>query len=259
LRYLLVLALMVISAAAEAVAPPPVTHDVLVLYTQKAATRWGEGLRAKVDKAIAYTNGAHTNSRTGIVVRVLAFEQTAFVESGNFFNTRSALASNTAIKARRDQLGADLVLLVSEDTGCGGAGSNWRTFSGGQTTSLEAFAVVTSSSLPPASWVCGNNLTVAHEIGHMQGLGHNREDDSAGLQAGYRFGYRICAPGGFRDLMSYPCPNVNVPIVARFSNPKAFYNGLPFGIAYEVAPYQAADSVRYLKETAPLIANFRNP
>jgi hypothetical protein len=248
--WILLMMALLFSAPAKAV----VTHDVLVLYTQKVETRWGVGLRDKVDRAIALANGAHTNSRTGIVVRVLAFEKTSFVESGNFFTTRSNLANNTAVKTRRNQLGADFVLLVSEDTGCGGAASNWRT-----STTLDAFAVVTSSSLPPASWVCGNNLTVAHEIGHMQGLAHNREDDSAGLQAGYRYGYRVCAVGGFRDLMSYPCPNVNVPIVARFSNPLAFYNGLPFGIAYEVAPYQAADSVRYLKEVGPLTSSFRNP
>jgi hypothetical protein len=247
MRAILLLALL-LSAPAQAV-----THDVLVLYTEKASARRGIQLFSSVSTAIATTNKAHSNSGTGIQVRVLAYEPSPMRESGNFTVTGPQLTQNAAVKARRDALGADLVLLISEDSGCGGWGSMmWAKGGSGQLTYLEAFAVVTSS--------CLSGLTVAHEIGHMQGLMHNREDSgSAGTQPGFHFGYRVCAAGGFRDVMSYQCPNVSVPQIARFSDPTATYNGLPLGIAYEVAPTQAADAVRQLKINGPLIAAFRNP
>jgi hypothetical protein len=245
MRTILILALLLCSPAHA------VTHDVLVLYTEKASVRQGIQLFSKVSTAIATTNKAHTNSGTGIKVRVLAYEPAPMQESGNFYTTGSQLSTNAAVKARRNALGADMVLLITEDSGCGGWGSLWWTWSGGQLTSVEAFAVVTSS--------CLGGMTVAHEIGHMQGLSHNREDAWDGTSAGYHFGYRVCAAGGFLDVMSYKCPGINVPQIARFSDPTATYNGLPLGIAYEVAPYQAADAVRQLKINGPLIAGFRNP
>jgi hypothetical protein len=245
MRILILLGLLM---AAEAQA---VTHDVLVLYTENASVRRGIKLFSSVSTAIATTNKAHANSGTGIEVRVLAYEPSPMQESGSFYTTHSQLAANAAVKARRNALGADLVLLVTEDSGCGGWGSLWWTWNSSGMTSLEAFAVVTSS--------CLTGLTVAHEIGHMQGLDHNREDSSNPTASGYHFGYRICAPGGFLTVMSYKCPGLNLPQLKQFSDPTATYNGLPLGIAYEVAPTQAADAVRQLKINAPLIANFRNP
>jgi hypothetical protein len=245
MRAILILALL-ICAPAQAV-----THDVLVLYTEKASVRQGIQLFTKVSAAIATTNKAHSNSGTGIQVRVLAYEPSPMQENGNFTITGPQLTQNAAVKARRDALGADLVLLISEDSGCGGWGSMmWAKGSSGQLTYLEAFAVVTSS--------CLSGLTVAHEIGHMQGLMHNREDSGIdGTKPGFHFGYRVC--GQFRDVMSYDCPGIKTPQIARFSDPTALYNGLPLGIAYEVAPTQAADAVRQLKINGPLIAAFRNP
>jgi hypothetical protein len=247
LKSLLLVLFALLPLTAEAV-----THDILVLYTNAAAARRGVQLFGLVSTAISTTNKVHTDSGTGIQVRILAYEPSPMQESGNFTITGPQLTQNAAVKARRDALGADLVLLVSEDSGCGGWGSMmWAKGSGGQLTYLEAFAVVTSS--------CLSGLTVAHEIGHMQGLLHNREDSGAdGLASGFHFGYRVCAVGGFRDVMSYQCPGINVTQLKRFSDPTALYNGIPMGIAYEVAPYQAADAVRQLKINGPLIAVFRN-
>jgi hypothetical protein len=237
-----------------------VTHDLLVLYTQKAATRWGiVTLNNKAYVSVAAANKAHADSGTGIVLRVLSFESSPMQETGNFYNTYNALKVHAATKARRDALGADIVVLVTEDSGCGGAaGLWWSTYP--IVTLVDSFAVVTSNSLQAtASSLCGaGDLTLAHEIGHGQGLLHDRESEPVeGLKAGYHFGYKVCAANGFRTIMSYKCAGMTVPQLGHFSDPTATYNGIPMGIAYEVAPMQAADAVRQLKKNAPIIANFR--
>lgn len=254
-RYWLILALLFASTANAQV----YTHDLLVLYTQKAATRLGVAtIRTRLDDAITLANAAHTLSGTNIHLRVIGFEQTAVVESGNFTTTGVMLTQDAAAKNRRNQLGADFVLLISEDTGCGGWGQLSWSWNNGTMTALESFAVVTSNSLPPAAAGCGSDYVVAHEVGHMQGLAHNREDaGTAGTQAGYNFGYRVCAANGFRDIMSYGCPTMTVTVLGRFSDPKVTYNGYPIGIDYAVDPTHAADASRQLRENAPLLANFR--
>jgi hypothetical protein len=238
-----------------------VTHDILATYTQKSVDKWGvPTLHSKIATSVAAANQAHADSGTGITLRILSFEPSLIQESGNFYTTHNNLRANVATKTRRDQIGADIVLMVTEDSGCGGAASLWWTWNP-NLTMLDSFAVVTSNSLQAtASSPCGaGDLTVAHEFGHGQGLLHDRESEpTEGLKAGYHFGYKVCVANGFRTVMSYKCPSINVPQLARFSDPTASYNGIPMGVAYEAAPYQAADAVRQLKKNAPIIANFRN-
>lgn len=250
------LCLSLLLASCSIVEAAPVQHDILVLYTQKSATRWGAQLQPRIETAIALTNQVHADSGTGIVVRMVSLEPSPLQESGNFSTTLAQLVNNATVIARRNAIGADLVLLISEDTGCGGAGQLLWSFSNGVMVSMEAFAVATSSALPPAAALCNGDFAVPHEIGHMQNLNHNREDSgTAGTQAGYNFGYRVC--GVVRDVMAYDCPTSHAPQVGRFSDPTATVNGVPFGIAYETDPLHAADAVRTLKESGPRIANFR--
>jgi hypothetical protein len=237
-----------------------VTHDILATYTQKSVDKWGvPTLHSKIATSVASANKAHADSGTGITLRILSFEPSLIQESGNFYTTHNNLRASVATKTRRDQIGADIVLMVTEDPGCGGAASLWWTWNP-NLTMLDSFAVVTSNTLQAtASSPCAGDLTVAHEFGHAQGLLHDRESEPVeGLKAGYHFGYKVCTANGFRTVMSYKCPSINVPQLARFSDPTASYNGIPMGIAYETAPYQAADAVRQLKKNAPIIANFRN-
>ena len=113
----------------------------------------------------------------------------------------------------------------------------------------DANAVVYSS--------CLSNQTVAHELGHLQGLDHNRENTgqqrlvSVLLWAmqGMRYGrvpghHVVCVPDGCRAAHPYSrIRHVN-------------YNGYPTGISYEASPSTAAETARTLNDTATTVAGY---
>jgi hypothetical protein len=140
-----------------------------------------------------------------------------------------------------------MVVLVSQDSDwCGYASLQFTTWNGVTTT--DAYAVTYSS--------CLSNNTLAHEVGHLQQLDHNREN-STGTSAGYpySYGYRQCITGGFMDIMSYPC--TGAARILQFSTPNLSYNGYPTGIAYEVDPTHAADAARSLHDTPTRVAGYK--
>jgi hypothetical protein len=244
-RYIILLGLL-LGAEAQAV-----THDVLVLYTDSAiATAGIESLNAQTDANFAWTNQAYVNSGVNIVAVPIGKVRSPLQETGDMTATLTAIQNSAEVKALRAQYYADIVLLVTNHTtSYDGVGSLWTTWSGGVTTSVEAFAVI--------RWNRYVARAVAHELGHAQGVDHDRATLSYDQPGLYHYGYRVCGTSGFYDIMAYACSGA-APL-QQFSSPRLTYNGIPTGVDPAVDPANAADASRSLNENAALVGNFRNP
>jgi peptidyl-Asp metalloendopeptidase len=171
----------------------------------------------------------------------------------------------------RDEHGADVVALVRqlvfpENQSCG---LSWL-LGGGQSTLNArdadfALSVVSDSSgnqFPDDGNSCRND-TLAHEIGHLMGLQHDREiargnDDTDGdgdlldsEEYGalpYSFGY-VDNNASFYTIMALRRSNGTG--LRVFSNPRITCVGVPCGVA------NVADNARALRTTLPIVAAFR--
>jgi hypothetical protein len=201
-----------------------------------------------IQSAVQSTIQAYQNSGANITLNIVGLQQTTLNESGSGMQaTLSAVSADATVRNLRDKLAADMVVLVSQDADwCGYATLSWRTTSSG--TNYDAYAAVYSK--------CLSNLTLAHELGHLQGLDHNRENAGNSAAYPYSYGYRICGSSGFLDVMSYNC-STSTPKIANFSNPYVSYNGYATGIAYEADPAKSAESARTLNGTATRVAGYR--
>ena len=228
--------------------------DVMVLYTPLARTNWGgqAGIESRITNAIAATNLANTNSLVGFTLNLIHTGEVNYTETGNMSVTLSNLRRTTdgkmdEVHAWRDQYGADLVSLVSEDTSnCG-----YAYLMSNVSTSFApfAFSVVNGS--------CLTNQTLAHEFGHNQGSHHDRDNASSTPAYLYSYGYRTQElPNNFRTVMAYSC-SWGCSRVSYFSNPDVFYDGTPTGIDHDLDPVNSADNARSLDNTAPTVAQFR--
>ncbi|MCO5334637.1 MAG: zinc-dependent metalloprotease [Pyrinomonadaceae bacterium] len=215
--------------------------DVLVLYTAAVRTSAGGDAQAKTiaQQAIDATNTAYINSKIRQRVRLVGAEFTNLTETGDFSSELSNLRGDAAANARRDELNADLVDMLTNSTAACGIGYLMGPLGGnpgnGFTVTARTCAV--------------GNLSFAHELGHNMGSHHNPEN---GGTAAYPYGYGHYVNGKFRTVMSYsnPC-TLGCTRVAYFSNPMINYMDLPTGIDNQ------RDNARSINNTADWIANYR--
>ena len=225
-----------------------VVQDVLVVYSAASAARYGQAaLEGMIQSAVEAANQAYQNSQIAVTLNPVGVQQTSLNELSTMDATVTALQTDRSVAQLRDQLGADLVIMVSENSEYCGL-SNLMT-SNSTSFAPYAFGVVYSA--------CLSNQSLAHELGHQQGVMHDRDSSPYGGAYPYSYGYRVCASDGtgFRDIMSYSCSGA--PRVLLFSNPNVSYNGHPAGISYESSPSSAAENARSLNNTAATVAAFR--
>lgn len=235
---------------------PTVTYDVLVLYTVTARDEAGgtDQMLAEIQLAVDTTNQAYEDSFQGLRARLVFAYGTEYAESidheadrDNLADPDDGLMDNA--HGFRDLYGADFVVLIVGDVndGCGIA---FCTPSG----SGEGFCVVKRSC-------ASDNWTFAHEIGHLQGLAHNREDAGTGCNHDcYSYGHRFTGDDGvgYRTVMSYDNDAQEFERIGIFSNPYVFWQGVACGESWGDCDDDEFN-VQTMSNTAFSRENWRNP
>jgi hypothetical protein len=230
--------------------------DVLALYTTFSAAAVGgeQEIRTYLDSEIANANNAYKNSNIPLALRLAAVVRVDYREAGDFALDLHRLSTPgdgylDEVPALRDTVGADLVVLVNAWTA---ADANDRSFIvAGIATRLQDAttpAPETSAYIVLAQ-SARNNYTLAHEVGHTLGAGHALGDRTDGAAAPYGHGGRFKLYDGtqVRDIMAY-APGHRIPY---FSNPALQVQGAVIGDP------ETADIARLFRETAPLVAGYR--
>jgi hypothetical protein len=230
----------------------PVVHDLLVVYTPASgATQSLAALESMIVAAVEAGNASYRQSAVNVTLSLVGLQVAEVAEGPSMADTLHALSCDAECIEMRNNLGADIVLLVTEkgeEEWCGYAyvmDSNSTQFA------PFGYAVVRSN--------CLSGQVLTHEIGHVQGVAHDRETGGNPGAFPYAHGYRRCAQDGtaFHDIMAYRCSNTPSASLTTFASPDIFYRGYPTGISYELDPAHSADAVRTLNETGPTVAGFR--
>jgi hypothetical protein len=218
-----------------------VTIDVLVAYTKKAASYYGDIRRGLIDPSIDGANESFRASNLGqIKLRLVHAYQTDYVEEGGLINDLWRFADKgdgymEEVHELRDKYHADVAILIVDDPdGCGLA---TRVFADAD----EAFAVVHHEC-------AATNYSIAHEIGHIIGARHDLKFDRSTMP--FAYGHGFVNGTKWRDIMSYKDSCGGCPRLPVWSSPNVLVGGEPAGSAEQ-------DNARVIAENASRVAAFR--
>lgn len=251
-----------VSGQGPASSTSPSVVDLLVVYSPASRVRWTQaGLEAKILQAVSDANTAYQNSGIHLQLNLVNMAEVNHVESplvtmqdvlGQLANPVDGWLDEVPVL--RNTYGADVVTLVSEDTGQNATGTAYIPWILTVVYPDLAFNICQSGAL--------SSGVLVHEVAHSMGSAHNHEDAGVPGAFPYSYGWRRCANDslGFGTVMSYPCPSGtgSAPRINYFSNPNLSYLGAPLGVDFLADPNNAADNTRSINETAPLVATFRN-
>lgn len=216
------------------------TMKALVVYTSAAKSQAGN-ITALIDLAMSETNTGYANSSINGGIELVHSYQISYTESSSSATDTSRLAGKSDgymddVHAKRDQYGADIVLLVEDVNGsCGRADAIMATAS-------DAFAIV--------DWDCATGYySTGHEIGHLLGARHDPAADPTNSPYAYGHGYRHPS-ADWRTVMAYNC-SPSCTRINWWSNPNKTRSGDVMGTS------SRSDNSRVLGITIPTIAAFR--
>jgi hypothetical protein len=230
-----------LAADRQALEAKQITIDLMMLYTGNVAKRYVRDPDDLLALAVEQTNEILANSGLGNITLRLVHSQLIDYDGSkdDQFTHLYAMVDGSGafkdVKKLRNEKRADIVgLVIDNPNGCGLA-----TRIGPD--SDEAFFVVHHA--------CATvSMSIAHEIGHILGIRHDRHVDANNTPFAYGHGH--VNGEKWRDVMSYNGGCGGCPRIAHFSNPRVTYKGEPTGTA-------AADSARVILELAERVANFR--
>ncbi|WP_187770644.1 reprolysin-like metallopeptidase [Cognatilysobacter lacus] len=271
------------TAAAAGTGTASNTVDLVVGYTSGFVSYYGGDSQAqtRLNNMADITNEAYVNSGIDARVRLVktllvsyadnTSNDTALEELTGFKAPSTRTTPNaafSALRAARDQYGADLVSLVRrfQEPENGGCGIAWL-IGGGQSTidgtdEFFGYSVVSDGrdqGTDGKTYYCREE-TLAHELGHNMGAQHDRvtaqgsdgvlSKDEYGRYA-YSFGMKTdSANGNFYTIMAYG--DSGQTSYRIFSDPRStFCGGLACGVDNQT------DNARTLAQTIPIIATFR--
>jgi hypothetical protein len=224
-----------ISAAdLQALNAKKIVIDVMMLYTNRAASQYMLQPADAIELAIEQANESFRNSALGnISLRLVHTQLVDYDEKGadQFTHLYRMVDRDGAFKdlrQLRNEKRADLVGLILDDpTGCG-------------LSTRDAYFIVHHSC-------AAITISIAHEVGHILGARHDRRIDPNNAPFAYGHGYVTTK---WRDIMSYQEGCNGCPRIPFWSNPRVLYKGEPTGTLTE-------DNARVILEQAERVSNFR--
>ncbi len=245
-----------------ATASAAIEQDLLAAYTDDACRAVGGNgstscsqIEANIVNAVADMNASYQASGVNVTVNLVGMVQTDYNEGSKDISDMLSELRRTSdgqidhLHDERNNYGADLLALI--------------TGSGGGFCGIAYVNASSSYAMSVTAEFCLGGRTLAHEIGHNQGVTHARSQEDGGVSGEYNYGYRRCNDGSvddvgapyFRTIMAYGCSGASR--TGHFSNPNINYNGVPTGIDPTDDPGNAAWAARTINESAGRIAGFR--
>lgn len=230
---------------APPVAPSGVTPviDVLVVFSPASTSQLGGQAQAQTfaQSAVDSANLAYANSLIDAQLRLRGVRFTTRTDSGNSGTDLSWVRNDVEVAGWRNDVGADLVGMISEFSNSCGQGYLMG--------SPPSTGFAPSAYQVTARGCAVGNLSYAHEHGHNMGLQHDPANGSGGSFA-YARGHFV--DGNYRTVMSYSTAcTMGCTRRPYFSNPNVNFQGAASGIADQ------RDNARAANQTAPIAAQFR--
>jgi hypothetical protein len=215
--------------------------DVMLLYSNRVAERYVRDPTDLLALAIEETNDSFRNSGLGNIrlrlvhTQVVDYDGQGDDNFNHLYTMVDGLGPFKDVKRLRNEKRADIVgLIIDNPAGCG-----LSTRVG--PSSDEAYFVVHHS--------CAMiTLSIAHEIGHILGVRHDRFVDDNDTP--FAYGHGFVNGNKWRDIMSYKAGCGGCPRIPYWSSPRIVYKGMPTGT-------NASDSARVILELAEQVSKFR--
>lgn len=219
-----------LAAGTQSISTSPKKIDVLVAFTNQVANATGGNPAAAIQSAIDSANQTFSNTQLGggnTRVRLVGSMQVNYNETGVASTDLSALATNASLNTQRNNVGADVVMVLAETMTqnnvqvCGLA--NAISANAGNAFALVSRACATS------------NLSFVHEMGHLFGARHDMAVDPTTTPYPYGHGF-VDLTNKQYSVMAYntACANAGITTCVRrpvFSSPTLAVNGFVFGDA----------------------------
>jgi hypothetical protein len=213
----------------------------MILYAKRAATRYLRGVTDLIELAVEQANETFHNSDIGNIslrlvhTQLINYDEVGDHQFDHLYRMVDGVGVFKDVRRLRDEKRADIVGLVLEDpSGCG-----LSTRVG--TDAEDAYFVVHHSC-------AALTISLAHEVGHILGAGHDRTSGKG--HSPFPYGYGYVNGSKWRDIMSLHEACNGCPRMPFWSNPRVMYQGEPTGTLAE-------DSARVILEQAERVSNFR--